>query len=754
MKKLRRRKKVGTVSDQRNMTFGMRFGLEEASSQLEKLTDHLDEIKRGMIWAEQESDAMADRVSRGSHEIERGFQSAGAQIKEMSAHTADSSKGAEEDFRKVGRSAESMGEAVIKSADTAMKSTDRMGTTIKAGMGGAVGFVEKRFEAFGKNVDSRIKRMGNMIKHPIRSIKDGLAGALNKARESLEDVGTEAGKAKEDLDDVRKSGEDAGMGIKDALGGVVAKLVALKAGIEVLKSGAEIAKNFAVSIYETGVNAEKLKVQFGSVFADDDSVGKWAENFASGINRSRSEVQEFLISNKTLYSELGFTGERANELSKVTTSLAYDLGAAFKMDDAEALSVLQDYINGNTNALMGYGVQIDDTVLKKAALQMGIRKEIEDMSDAEAAQVRMNALLENSTSIQRQAEEAELGYANGAKSVKARLTDLKEEIGAKFEPVFSKVVGKLLESWPKIEPKVMSFFDKLATGLSETAPALLDMAVVALPQVIGAFSQFMEAAGPIGGVLTGLATTALPPLIDAIGPLTGVISNLAQTVLPPFGNIIGKLAQTVIPPLVEIITMISEKAIKPLMPLIETIAEAVIPVIESGIKALIPLLGAILPILEPICSVIGDIVGFLGKVASYVSSGIGTVIDKVAGLFNGGGGKAGADIPHNASGTQNFKGGWTHINEQGGEMAYLPGGSTIIPADKSQRLIDGVRSGGDTEVKLSLSMPVHIQGNADQDTLRELEERVKRLIREEVQDAIKKALDKKDSDIAIQEGYT
>ena len=151
---------------------------------------------------------------------------------------------------------------------------------------------------------------------------------------------------------------------------------------------------------------------------------------------------------------------------------------------------------------------------------------------------------------------------------------------------------------------------------------------------------------------------------------------------------------------------------------------------------------------------IGDIVGFLGKVASYVSSGIGTVIDKVAGLFNGGGGKAGADIPHNASGTQNFKGGWTHINEQGGEMAYLPGGSTIIPADKSQRLIDGVRSGGDTEVKLSLSMPVHIQGNADQDTLRELEERVKRLIREEVQDAIKKALDKKDSDIAIQEGYT
>ena len=373
------------------------------------------------------------------------------------------------------------------------------------------------------------------------------------------------------------------------------------------------------------------------------------------------------MENKALYSELGITGQKADDLSKVTTSLAYDIGAAFKMDDAEALSVLQDYINGNINALAGYGVQIDDTALKQTAMQMGIRKNIEDLSDAEAAQVRMNALLENSTSIQRQAADAELGYANGSKAVKARLTELKEEIGAKFEPVFSKVVGKLLEAWPKIEPKVMSFFDKLQSGLSAAAPVLLDFAVSALPQVVSAFMGVMEAGAPIGGVLMELATTAVPPLMEAIGPLAGVISNLAQTVLPPLGNIIGKLARTVIPPFVEIVTLVAEKGIKPLMPLVEAIADAVLPVIESGLQALMPLLGAVLPILEPICTVIGEIVGFLGKIATYVNSGIGTVINKVAGLFNGGGGKAGADIPYNASGTQNFKGGWTHINEQGGE---------------------------------------------------------------------------------------
>lgn len=743
---------MAALGDSRNITFGMKFALDDALGQIGRLNDSLEDIKQGMVWAEQESDEMGSRMNRSSREIENGFQSADAQIHKTSSRITESSKNAENDFRQIGSSAQSMGAAIIRSADKAMKSTDSLGTTVKAGMGGAIGFIEKRFEVFGKNVDSRFKKMGTMIKHPIRTIKDGLAGALEKARESLDSVGKEAGETEKKLEDAGRAGEDAGTGIKDAIGSVAAKLVALQAGIEIFKQGMEAAKNFAASIYEAGTSAEKLKAQFNAVFGDNRAVGQWAENFAAGINRSKSEVQGFLVENKALYSELGITGQKADDLSKVTTSLAYDIGAAFKMDDAEALSVLQDYINGNTNALAGYGVQIDDAALKQSAMQMGIRKSIEDLSDAEAAQVRMNALLENSTSIQRQAADAELGYANGSKAVKARLTELKEEIGAKFEPVFSKVVGKLLEAWPKIEPKVMSFFDKLQSGLSTAAPVLLDFAISALPQVVSAFMEVMEAGAPIGGVLIELASTALPPLMEAIGPLAGVISNLAQTVLPPLGNIIGKLAQTVIPPFVEIVTLVAEKGIKPLMPLVEAIADAVLPVIESGLQALMPLLGAVLPILEPICTVIGEIVGFLGKIATYVNSGIGTVINKVTGLFNGGGGKAGADIPHNASGTQNFKGGWTHINEQGGEMAYLPSGSAIIPSDKSQQLIKGFGTGSQ-EVKVTLSMPVSIQGNADKDTLKELEEKVRRMLMEEVPEAIKKAMDKRDSDIAIQEGY-
>lgn len=766
------------MADQRNLTFGVQFGLEKAISQVDNLFQQLDEMKQGLVWIEQESDEMGSRVKAGAQAAENGLAGAEAQAAEFGKRISDGARTAKEeleetgkqaenageriggsalkagnDFREIGKSAESMAAAVIKSADTAMKKTDSFGTTVKAGVNGVIGYAEKRFGSFEKSVAGNMKKMATFVKHPIQSIKDGLAGALNKARQSLEDTGNESDKIKDKLGDVGKTGENAGTSIKDALGSVAGKLVALQAGFEIVKKGIEITKNLAASIFEAGKNADTLKAKFGAVFADDAGVGQWAENFAEGINRSKSEVQDFLVSNKAMYSELGITGEAANKLSKVTTSLAYDIGAAFKMDDAEALSVLQDYINGNTGALAGYGVRIDEAALKNSALQMGIKKNIDELSDAEAAQVRMNALLENSAVIQKKAADAELGYANGSKAVTAKLTELKEEIGAKFEPVFSKVVSKLLEAWPKIEPKVMSFFDTLQSGISTAGPALIDMAVTVLPQVMDAFSQLLKAGAPIGGVLLGLATTALPPLLDALGPVAGVIGDLAKTVLPPLGTIIGKLAQTVIPPFVDIITLISEKAVKPLMPLIETIADAVLPVLESGMRALIPLLDAVLPILEPISTVIGKIVEGLGKVASYAASGIGTVISKVSDLFGGEKSKKSDDMPHNAYGTRNFKGGWTHINERGGEIAYLPGGSTIVPADKSQQLIDSTAQKGIRDIKISMPIEIKVEGSADQKTIERLEQQLLKTLSDKVPEIVKEAMDKEDSRIAILEGY-
>lgn len=59
----------------------------------------------------------------------------------------------------------------------------------------------------------------------------------------------------------------------------------------------------------------------------------------------------------------------------------------------------------------------------------------------------------------------------------------------------------------------------------------------------------------------------------------------------------------------------------------------------------------------------------------------------------------------NATGTNYFEGGWTHVNENGGEIMNLPNGTQIIPHDVSTKM-----GGGYT-----INCPVTIQGNCISD---------------------------------------
>lgn len=56
------------------------------------------------------------------------------------------------------------------------------------------------------------------------------------------------------------------------------------------------------------------------------------------------------------------------------------------------------------------------------------------------------------------------------------------------------------------------------------------------------------------------------------------------------------------------------------------------------------------------------------------------------------------NLPHHYSGSANFSGGLTHINERGGEIVNLPRGSQIIPNDISKRLADRLTGGGSPSI--------------------------------------------------------
>ncbi len=713
------------MADQRNLTVGIEFQTENAVGNIEDMQDAIQSV--------------IETVGEAENELGR-----------LGSEAAASAGAAADGFHSAAERAGTFGIAVARSMVESLKECNSLPKAIKAGVSGGIEYAAKRADAFVRRTVSDVGKIGMAIRHPVQAIKDWMVSALEEACSEAEELGADAGRAGDGLNEMGAAGEDAGNRIKDALGSIAGKLTALKEGFEKVKAGVETVKNLSVALIEAGKETQKVKAQFNVVF-DDAAVGEWVENFSASVKRSETEVKSFLISNKMLYQELGITGKAADQLSEITTSFAYDMGAALKIDDNEALSAVQDYINGNISALSQYGVQIDEVTLKQTALNMGYGGNIEEMEDAELAQIRMNALLENSAFIQRQAAEEQTGYANNIKSLKAVITDFGAKASEKLSPMFDQITGSLMRAWPKIEPVLLKIIDYLGNGgIGAALPALVDMASTALPTFTDMLSQVFAAAEPIGGVIMGLTTTALPPLAKAIGPVVTAMGKLAEAVLPPLAKMISKIGETVIPPFAQAVGTLFKSVIMPLAPVIGQIANAFLPLLEAGLQALSPLLELISPVLEKIGSILSKVAGFLGKVVEYVAGGIGDVIEKVAGFFGSGEEKAGADIPHNANGTENFAGGMTYINERGGEIAVLPSGSKVIPADKSRLLVENMSGGTAADIRVELNM--NVEGEVDGRLITELEKAVKP-IAERVSEAVYRKMEEKRLERqAIQEG--
>ena len=909
------------MDDARKLQYSVEFDTSNASSSVEDLDDQVSGLEEhigamemgaqrfgsGAVSACQSaSDAIqtfgkaSNEAAEGVGNLSAGADSAGEKAREMGgqwndtgqdiaqlvsyARTAsdalralsdgledvgDSADRAGSKTRNLPKQVDSLGAAFRGATADSLEAGNSISKSFGSGISSALDFSKGKVNTWASNIVTKATGIANAFKNPVNFIRNNLVKALRRARESEDDVGDGADDAANDLDDMGDAGEDAGSQVKEAISGALQTFL----GLEAIQQGIALLKEFGAAAVEAFGAAENTAAKFGRTFSA--GAAEWVDNYADAVHRSTAEVQSFMVQNQGMYRELGLTAEASEELSKMTTSLAYDFGNAFKMDDAEALAAIQAAIRGDTAALTEYGIVLDDATLKNSAAALGLGTNIEALDDASLAQVRFNAILEQSSDIQQAAINETGGLTNSIKSLKGVFGDFMADAGGKFTPVLEQAVGVVLDAWPTLEPILLSFVDTLAGGLGDVIPVVAELAQDLIPALSQTLGALMDAVGPILDILGSLASAVLPPLASIIGdlsstvlpPLAGafeelntrimqplmpvieevsgqllpvlgmVLDTVAQnvgpladafmplisTVLPAFASLVGSLASNVLPPLSEVLGIVVQAA-GPIVDVLSTLVQALLPSAETLFDALgtilsdvvLPVFEAVSPVLSVVADVLGTIAGWVSDLVGTFASGIGAVADWFSGLFGGAkestdaveeltgavntldgatrsetslavdtseysadistasqnatdavneamtaareisdtnyslmaddaetayasmtldaeeawermtdvassgadsiisefdrivsaaqnvsgasisitGAPASSgddgdddDIPHNAGGTDNFPGGWTHINEDGGELAYLPGGSAIIPADKTDAIL-------------------------------------------------------------------
>lgn len=840
---------TGAVSDASGGLDDMASSASEAGSAAKKAAGHWNMTAEGLEWVEEAAQAAEAAAESFRDEMDDSGGAAGrfrAQIK------------------KTAESAQDMGTAFKGAMADGLDAGQSIAKSFRTGVTGAMDFTKKRAEIFANNMVRNAKNISKAFQHPIKIIRSGLVSALRRAKKSEDETADGADDAGDHLAEMGAAGEDAGNQIKEAISGTVKAFV----GFEAIKRGIELLKQFGAAAVSAFSDAESTSKKFGRSFSEEAAA--WADNYADAVHRSTVEVQSFMVSNKAMYSELGITAAAAENLSEMTTSLAYDFGNAFSMDDSEALSLIQSAIGGSTDALNEYGIVLDKTALKNSAAALGLGTNIDALDDAAMAQVRLNAILEQSSDIQKAAVEQTGGLTNSIKSLKGEMADFMADAGEKFSPALEDMVGVFLDEWPELEPTLLEFVGILADGMSAAVPVISNLAQSILPSLISTLGTLFDAAGPVlsvigdlaqeilpplAGIISELAANALPPLrdifdelnyrvvqplmpvlqeladdllpvlgmalgsaADMVGPLADAFIPLLTDILPVFGSLVSTLAGSIIPPLTDILQVVIQ-ALQPIIRLGLQIVENILPVATPLIEAagsvlsgvVVPVLDYISPVLGVIADALGVVVGWVSDLLGFFTSGVSAVVDWFSGLFGGAkdstdavqeltgavsdlDGAAGtetslavdtseysssvsqasqqaqeavseaataareisnenygqmaedaetayasmtldaenawdrmekaasegaeniigsiqkilsaadavsgininlsssANIPHNADGTDDFEGGWTHINERGGEMAYLPSGTAIIPADKTDEIINNSTS--------------------------------------------------------------
>lgn len=166
-----------------------------------------------------------------------------------------------------------------------------------------------------------------------------------------------------------------------------------------------------------------------------------ALKFANTVNEAMGIDVSQWIQNQGVFKQMtsgfGMVEEKANMVSKNLTQLGYDISSYYNISVESAMQKLQSGMAGEIMPLRSLGYALDEATIKQVALNHGITENVTNMSQAQKAQLRYIAIMEQSTNAMGDMARTIESPANQIRILESRIQTLKRAIGDSLMPVVS-----------------------------------------------------------------------------------------------------------------------------------------------------------------------------------------------------------------------------------------------------------------------------------------------------------------------------
>ena len=349
----------------------------------------------------------------------------------------------------------------------------------------------------------RMEKLSNALT-PLANKMNVVAAAFSKLPVNVQAAANAVKNFPESADRARASFYKLGTSIL-SLGSIVGKLVE---AWRVLRSIYDNTIKSSVNYYET---MNMFNVSMGEYA---ESAYEYAQKVEEVMGIDPGEWMQMQGGLMTLVRGFGVAGDRAALMSQNITQLAYDVASFKDSSVSEAFNALRSGISGEIEPTRNLGYDLSQASLQAIALENGITKSVNAMTQAEKSELRYIALMTQATFIQGNMARELDSPANQLRILQSQFRMTAREIGNIFIPVLTKLlpwliaitkaigqVAKALASLFGYEMNGVEWGSNISTGAGSISSSLDDATVSAekLKQTLASFDQINLISSQSGG---------------------------------------------------------------------------------------------------------------------------------------------------------------------------------------------------------------------------------------------------------------
>lgn len=273
-------------------------------------------------------------------------------------------------------------------------------------------------------------------------------------------VTADTGQGQKGLQDFGRQVTETRMRTNRELGGIQAAFQGLGAASKLLAPLGialslpalfNFSKDAAYAASDLSESYSKVGVVFRETAAE---IERFARSSTTTLGMSRTAAYSAAGTFGNLFTTMGLGRQQAADMSKGLTQLAADLASFNNIDPSVALSKLQSGIVGQAEPLRSLGINLTAAATETKALELGLVRAGETLTESAAVTARYALIMEQSTNAQGDFARTADGLANASRIAAGEVADLKANLGKLVEKPYTAVVRVVAETVGKVNEAI------------------------------------------------------------------------------------------------------------------------------------------------------------------------------------------------------------------------------------------------------------------------------------------------------------